>query len=82
MWKKRKKNDDTIRVLIPTGVDPVNNDTVAEDNVEDKDKNGAPGTDIVNHVEEVELIEKDTGARTKSHPNEIEIKRKSSFRIM
>ena len=32
-------------------------------------------------MEKEVLIEKDTGARTKSHPNEIKIRRKSSFRI-
>ena len=78
---KEKKNDDTIKVLIPTGSDPVSNNTIVKDNAEDKDKNGAPGTDIINHVKEVELIEEDTGARTKSHPNETEITRRSSSRI-
>ena len=73
--------DDTDQVLIPTGGDPVSNDTAVEDNAEDKNKNGAPSTDTINHVKEVELIKKDTGAIAKSHPNETEITRKSSFRI-
>ena len=34
---KEKKNDDTVKVLIPTGDGPVSNDTIIEDNTEDKD---------------------------------------------
>ena len=78
---KEKKNDDTNKVLIPTGGDLVSNDTVIKDNAEDNDKNGASGTNIVNHVKELEHIEKGTGAITKSHSNETKITRKSSFRI-
>ena len=78
---KEKKNDDTIKVLIPTGGDPVSNDTVIKDNAEDNDKNGASGTNIGNHVKELEHIEKGTGAITKSHSNETKIIRESSFRI-
>ena len=78
---KEKKNDDTNKVLIPTGGDPVSNDTVIKDNAEDNDKNGASGTDIVNHIKELEIIEEDTRAMIKSHPNKAKITRKSSFRI-
>ena len=78
---KERRNDDAVTVLIVTGDGPVNNDPIIEDNTEDKDANDASGTNIINHVKELEITKEDTGTTFKSDSNKAKVTRKSSFRI-